>query len=61
MQDQHEVKIFSGNASHGLSLNIAEKYGMPLGNIEIQQFKDGEIQVKYGSSVRGAHVFLVQS
>ena len=33
----------------------------PLGNMNITHFADGEFAVSYEESIRGAHVFLVQS
>jgi len=55
------VKIFSGNATRGLAEKIAHHYGKPLGEVEIEKFKDGEISPHFNESVRGCDVFLVQS
>lgn len=55
------VKIFSGNASLNLAEKIANVFGVPLGNINIQHFSDGEFQPAYLESIRGDYVFLVQS
>lgn len=55
------VKIFSGTGSQELSKQIAQKFGEPLGKINIQQFSDGEISVEFKESIRGQFVFLVQS
>jgi ribose-phosphate pyrophosphokinase len=55
------VKIFSGSASQYLSEKIASSYGTPLGDIELQKFSDGELSPYYTESIRGHHVFLVQS
>ena len=56
-----EVKIFSGTASEYLAKNIAKSYGLPLGNVKVSRFSDGEFSVSYEETVRGAHVFIVQS
>ncbi len=56
-----QVKIFSGSASRYLALKIADFFGSPLGEIEISRFSDGEMQVYYKESIRGADLFLVQS
>lgn len=55
------VKIFSGTASNYLAEKIAASYGQPLGNMVISRFSDGEFQVSYEETVRGADLFLVQS
>lgn len=58
---QPSVKIFSGNVSHKLAEDIAEVAGKKLSEITIQKFSDGEFQPRFMESVRGDHVFLVQS
>jgi ribose-phosphate pyrophosphokinase len=55
------VKIFSGTGSKYLAEKIAEKFGIPLGQVNIQRFSDGEIGVEFQESIRGRTVFLVQS
>jgi ribose-phosphate pyrophosphokinase len=55
------VKIFSGTGSHKLAADIAERFGIPQGKINIQKFSDGEIQPVFLESIRGDYVFLVQS
>jgi ribose-phosphate pyrophosphokinase len=57
----NQVKLFSGRATQGLSKAIALEYRQPLGNIQVNVFKDGEFQVSYDESVRGCDVFLIQS
>jgi ribose-phosphate pyrophosphokinase len=56
-----EIQIFSGNATPDLAKAIAEHSDIPLGELHIQQFSDGEFQPEYKESVRGDYVFLVQS
>lgn len=55
------VKIFSGEATRYLSEKIAQHYGKPLGEVNIEKFSDGEISPHFTESVRGCDVFLVQS
>jgi ribose-phosphate pyrophosphokinase len=55
------VKIFSGSGSLELAEKIAHSYGTPLGSMDRQRFSDGEISVAFNESIRGVHVFLVQS
>lgn len=56
-----QVKIFSGTASKYLAEQIARSYGVPLGDVNVMNFSDGEFQASYEETVRGNHVFVVQS
>lgn len=56
-----EVKLFSGETSKYLAKKIADHYGHPLGNIQLNRFSDGEMQPVINESVRGAYVFFIQS
>ncbi|MCG8328095.1 MAG: ribose-phosphate pyrophosphokinase [Chitinophagales bacterium] len=56
-----EVKLFSGTTSEYLAKIIADHYGYPLGNIQLNRFSDGEMQPVINESVRGAYVFFIQS
>ena len=58
---QNNAKIFSGTGSQYLAQAIAKKFGEPLGKVNIQRFSDGEIGVEFQESIRGQHVFLIQS
>jgi ribose-phosphate pyrophosphokinase len=55
------IKIYSGNATIDLSQKIAKSFGSDLGNLEIFRFSDGEMQPVFTESIRGSHVFLIQS
>ena len=55
------LKIFSGNSNIELARKIAQAAGVPLGQSKTSAFADGEIQVEIQESVRGQHVFLIQS
>lgn len=55
------VKIFSGRATIELAENIAKTYGIPLGNVNVMEFSDGEFQTSFEETVRGQDVFLIQS
>jgi len=54
-------KVFSGTQSRYLAEKICKSLGCPLGQMKIQFFADGEFSVAYEESIRGAHVFLIQS
>lgn len=55
------VKIFSGRATTYLAEKIANAYGEPLGQVDYQQFSDGEMSPFLAESVRGHEVFIIQS
>ncbi len=55
------VKLFSGEVTNHLSVKIADFYGEPLSALEINRFSDGEMQTIIQETVRGAHVFFIQS
>jgi len=54
------LKIFSGSANPELAKGIAEIIGIPLGEISISHFPDGELGVKILDNIRGKDVFLIQ-
>src|SRR5688572_5913514 len=55
------VKIFSGLATTYLAEKIAHAYGESLGEVNYQQFSDGEMSPFLKESVRGHEVFIIQS
>ena len=55
------LKIFSGNSNQALAKKVAAAVGVELGFCQINTFADSEIQVEIHESVRGKHVFLIQS
>ncbi len=52
--------IVTGRAHPVLAEEIAKILNKPLLDIEIAQFKDGEIQVYYHETIRGKQVFIIQ-
>ena len=55
------LRIFSLNANQPLAEKIAEVVGTELGKSTVRQFSDGEIQINIEESIRGDHVYLIQS
>ena len=55
------VSIFAGRATHELGEKIAAAYGKPLGKSTVAEFSDHEFQPCFEESIRGYHVFIVQS
>src|SRR5579859_4791981 len=54
------IKIFSGSANVELARSIAKSIKMPLGEILVSRFSEGEIRIKINEDVRGRDVFLIQ-
>ena len=61
MSEKAPVMVFSGTNSRSLAEKICASLDCPLGKMNITHFADGEFAVSYEESIRGAHVFLVQS
>ncbi|WP_368134500.1 ribose-phosphate pyrophosphokinase, partial [Bacteroides cellulosilyticus] len=61
MSEKAPVMVFSGTNSRYLAEKICASLDCPLGKMNITHFADGEFAVSYEESIRGAHVFLVQS
>jgi ribose-phosphate pyrophosphokinase len=60
MARERSLMVFSGRGNPELSHKVADKLGIELGRVDIKTFADGEIYVKYGESIRGADVFIIQ-
>ncbi len=58
--DIDTLKIFSGSANRALAEEICQELGVPLAEITLGKFSDGEIYVQLLENVRGADVFVVQ-
>ena len=56
----NDLKIFSGTANQALAKRITDYLGVPLGDIALGQFPDGEISCKINEDIRGRDVFLIQ-
>ena len=56
-----DIKIFSCNANKEFAEQVARKLGLPLGDLQVKTFSDGEIALSINESVRGSDVFIVQS
>jgi ribose-phosphate pyrophosphokinase len=54
-------RVFAGSASRRLAKAICEKLKVPIGDIEVGRFEDGEVSVRFNENIRGADVFVVQS
>jgi ribose-phosphate pyrophosphokinase len=54
------LTLISGRAHPRLAMEIAEYLGVPLANVELADFPDGETSVRLNHNVRGRDVFLIQ-
>ncbi len=55
------MMVFAGRSSLDLGRDIAQRLGLDPGEVLLKSFANGEIYARFGESVRGADVFLVQS
>ena len=53
--------VFSGRSHPELAERIAGQLGVGLGEIVLETFANGETYCRYGESIRGADVFIVQT
>jgi ribose-phosphate pyrophosphokinase len=55
-----ELKVFSGSSNPLLAQEICDHLKMPLGQINLTRFSDGELYCQILENVRGRDVFLIQ-
>ncbi|MEW6095445.1 MAG: ribose-phosphate pyrophosphokinase [bacterium] len=60
MSGLDELKVFSGNANLELAKEICDYLHIPIGEIEVSSFADGETFVQIKENVRGKDVFVIQ-
>jgi ribose-phosphate pyrophosphokinase len=58
---EKRMMVVSGSGYQDQAERIADKLDVELGEVERTQFKNGEMYARFGESVRGADLFLVQS
>lgn len=59
-QCTRELKLFSCNANRPLAEKIAQHLKLKLGDIKVEHFADGEVDVQVLESVRGADCYIIQ-
>ncbi|MFW5831016.1 MAG: ribose-phosphate pyrophosphokinase [Prolixibacteraceae bacterium] len=57
----HPLKIFTGRATRYLTEKICDNLDVDLGLSSCPVFADGEFEPCYEETIRGSHVFIVQS
>lgn len=59
--DGIKVKLFSLGANDPIAKEISEYTKIPLSAVEVAKFSDGEININIEETVRGHHVYVIQS
>jgi ribose-phosphate pyrophosphokinase len=55
------LMLFSGRSNRPLAEDIGRHLGIELGEVSLKTFANDETYCRYGESIRGADVFIVQS
>jgi ribose-phosphate pyrophosphokinase len=58
---KHRLQLYAGRSHPALAAAIAAHLGIGVGDCEIVDFPDGEVRARYGDSVRGADMFILQT
>lgn len=59
--DGKKVQLFTLTSNIPLAEEISRYSGIPLSEITIERFADGEVNLNIETSVRGNHIFVIQS
>jgi ribose-phosphate pyrophosphokinase len=57
----HTLKVFTGRNTRHLTEKICDSLGVDLGKTSCPVFADGEFEPCFEETIRGSHVFIVQS
>jgi ribose-phosphate pyrophosphokinase len=60
LSEDKRFKLFSGTANRPLTEEIGRHIGVPVGEVKLQRFADGEVYFQLLENVRGVDVFVVQ-
>jgi len=58
---KRRLVIVTGRRHPELAADVAAKLGVELTEANLREFADGEIHCRIGESIRGAHVFIMQT
>ena len=58
---RRKLQLLSGRSHPTLVDKIAEHLDVPVGNAHLVDFANGEVRPRFGDSVRGTDVFIIQS
>ena len=55
------IKLLTGNSNPKLAKEVSLYLGIPLSDVYVGRFSDGEVRVQINESMRGEDVFVIQS
>ena len=55
------MKIFTGNSNPQFAKGVSKYLGIPLGQVDLRKFSDGELYVAFDENIRNEEVFIIQS
>ena len=55
------ISLLAGNSNPVMAKRVARRLGIPLGDVEVSRYRDGEICIEIRENVRGRDVFVLQS
>jgi len=55
------MQVFTGRGYPDLARQVVDHLGMRLGSVDIHEFSNGELYVRFQENVRGSDVFLIQT
>lgn len=55
------LEIYSGRSHPKLASDVAMHLDVSLGQVDLKEFADGEIYCRFGESIRGKDIFIIQS
>jgi len=55
-----KLMVFTGNANPELAKLVVERLDIPMGEMSVGKFSDGEITVEINENVRGKDAFIIQ-
>src|SRR5215207_1543941 len=56
-----KLALYAGRTHPALAIEVAAHLGIELGHPNIVEFSNGEVRPRFGESVRGSDVFVIQS
>src|ERR1019366_7915771 len=58
---KRRLVIVTGRCHPALAADVADKLGVELTEANLREFADGELHCRIDESIRGAHVFIMQT
>ena len=61
MVPKRRLELYAGRSHPELAAEVAQHLGVELGEANLKQFPSGEYHCRFGESIRGADVFIIQT